>query len=91
MKPPVRIDLIGSQFISSIHMEALQDCPQARGLPVASRAPGNAAACGKHVVIENPLSLNLGGADRMTAACEANNAKHIRPLETRIIITFRYP
>jgi predicted dehydrogenase len=42
MKPPVNVGLIGSQFISSIHAEALQHCPSARIAAVASPTAGNA-------------------------------------------------
>ena len=44
MKPPVAVGLIGSQFISAIHAESLQHCPQARLAAVASPTPGNAEA-----------------------------------------------
>lgn len=40
---PVQVGLIGSQFISTIHAESLQHCPQARIAAVASPTPGNAA------------------------------------------------
>jgi predicted dehydrogenase len=40
---PVQVGLIGSQFISTIHAESLQRCPQARIAAVASPTPGNAA------------------------------------------------
>ncbi len=40
---PVGVGIIGSQFISSIHAEALRACPQARLLGVASPTPGHAA------------------------------------------------
>jgi predicted dehydrogenase len=119
MKPPVPVGLIGSQFISSIHAESLQHCPQAVLAAVASPTPGNAerfarrfgipraltdyrdllalpeirmvvvgvpnhlhcqvvvdaAAAGKHIVIEKPLCLNLAEADRMLAACRAAGVK----------------
>ena len=39
---PVRVGLIGSQFISSIHARALQRCPSAELVAVASPTPGNA-------------------------------------------------
>ena len=42
MKTPVQVGLIGSQFISTIHAEALQACSQARLAAVASPTPGNA-------------------------------------------------
>jgi predicted dehydrogenase len=44
MTSTVSVGLIGSQFISSIHAEALQHCAQARLAAVASPTPGNAAA-----------------------------------------------
>lgn len=116
---PVQVGLIGSQFISTIHAEALQHCPEARIAAVASPAPGNAArfagrfgiprsftdyrqlltlpeiqmvvvgapndlhcqivldaaAAGKHIVIEKPLCLNLAEADRMIAACRQAGVK----------------
>ncbi len=119
MIPPVSVGLIGSQFISSIHAESLQHCPQAKLAAVASPTPGNAeqlarcfgipcaltdyhdllarpeiqmvvvgvpnhlhcqvvldaAAAGKHVVIEKPLCLNLAEADRMIAACRTAGVK----------------
>ena len=119
MKSPVHTGLVGSQFISSIHAEALQHCAQARLAAVASPTPGNAeafaqrfgiphaftdyrqllarpeiqmivvgvpnhlhcqvvldaAAAGKHIVIEKPLCLNLAEADRMIAACRENRVK----------------
>ena len=119
MKAPVTVGLIGSQFISSIHAEALRHCSQAVLGAVASPTAGNAAqlavrfgipcaltdyrellarpeiqivvvgvpnhlhcqvvldaaAAGKHVVIEKPLCLNLAEADRMIAACRAAGVK----------------
>jgi len=119
MNLPVRVGLIGSQFISTIHAESLQKCPQAVLSAVASPTPGNAeklakhfgipkaylnyrqmlanpdiqmvvvgapndlhcqivvdaAAAGKHVVIEKPLCLNLGEADQMIAACRKAGVK----------------
>lgn len=42
MKPRISVGLIGSQFISSIHAESLQHCPQATLAAVASPTPGNA-------------------------------------------------
>jgi predicted dehydrogenase len=118
-KPPVKVGLIGSQFISAIHAESLRHCPQAEIAAVASPTPGNAArfakrfgiakaltdyrellaqpeiemvvvgvpndlhcrvvldaaAAGKHVVIEKPLCLNLAQADRMIAACREAGVK----------------
>ena len=119
MKPPVSVGLIGSQFISTIHAESLQHCPQAAMAAVASPTPGNAeqfarrfgipraftdyrdllampeirmvvvgvpnhlhcqvvvdaAAAGKHIVIEKPFCLNLAEADRMLAACRKAGVK----------------
>lgn len=119
MKPPINVGLVGSQFISAIHAEALQHCAQARLAAVASPTPGHAAsfakrfgiadvftdyrqllaqpqiqmvvvgvpnhlhcqivleaaAAGKHIVIEKPLCLNLAEADRMIAACREHGVK----------------
>src|SRR5579863_3451788 len=116
---PVQVGLIGSQFISTIHAESLQHCPQARIAAVPSPTPGNAArfaerfgipgvftdyrqllampeiqmvvvgvpndlhcqvvldaaAAGKHIVIEKPLCLNLAEADRMIAVCRQAGVK----------------
>ena len=44
MKSKVRVGLVGSQFISSIHAEALKRCSRAEIVAVASPTPGNAAA-----------------------------------------------
>ncbi len=41
-RTPVRVGLIGSQFISTIHAKALQSCQDAQLLAVASPTPGNA-------------------------------------------------
>ena len=119
MEQPVRVGIIGSQFISTIHAEALKRCAHAEIVAVASRTPKHvkefaskfgipqtftdyrqllarpeidmvvvgvpndlhcqvvldAAAAGKHVVIEKPLCLNLMEADRMIAACRAARVK----------------
>lgn len=119
MNPAVNVGLIGSQFISTIHAEALQQCSQATLMAVASPTPGNAnafaerfdiprsftnykkllelpeidmvivgvpndlhcqvvldaAAAGKHIVIEKPLCLNLAEADAMIAACREHRVK----------------
>ncbi len=115
----VRVGLIGSQFISSIHAESLRTCPHAELRAVASPtrahvdafakrhdvphrytdyrdllaaddvdmvvigAPNDlhcamtldAAAAGKHVVVEKPMCLNLRDADRMIAACAKAGVK----------------
>ena len=115
----VGVGLIGSQFVSSIHAEALRACPQAEIRAVASPSAGHArafaerfaiprhftdyaemlarpdidmvvvgapndlhcrltldaAAAGKHVVMEKPLCLNLADADRMIAACRQARVK----------------
>src|SRR5450432_2778392 len=115
----VGVGLIGSQFITSIHAEALRACSQADVRAVASPTAGNArafaqrhgiprhftdyrglldlpdvdmvvvgvpndlhcqialdaAAAGKHVVMEKPLCLNLAEADRMIEACRQANVK----------------
>ncbi|HEY9173929.1 MAG TPA: Gfo/Idh/MocA family oxidoreductase [Verrucomicrobiae bacterium] len=119
MNKPVQVGLIGSQFVSTIHAEALQHCAHCEIAAVASptrkhvqafakkfgipRAftnyremlalPGldmvvvgapnhvhcqitvDAAAAGKHVVMEKPLCLNLAEADRMIAACKQAKVK----------------
>jgi myo-inositol 2-dehydrogenase / D-chiro-inositol 1-dehydrogenase len=119
MKPRVKVGLIGSQFISSIHVESLKRCSQAEIVAVASPTPGNAAAfakkhgipraftghqellamkeldmivvgapnafhcriavdaaaTGKHVVMEKPLCMNLAEADRMISACRNAGVK----------------
>jgi len=119
MKDLVRVGLIGSQFISSIHADSLQRCPHAKIVAVASRTRKNAdafaakfniprafadyrellalpevdmvvvgvpndlhcqvavdaAAAGKHIVMEKPLCLNLAQADRMIAACQKARVK----------------
>ena len=115
----VGVGLIGSQFITSVHAEALRACSQADIRAVASPTPGHArafahkhgipsyfteyhrlldlpdidmvvvgvpndlhcqvaldaAAAGKHVVMEKPLCLNLAEADRMIEACRRANVK----------------
>ncbi len=43
MTNPIRVGLVGSQFISSIHARALAACPAAQLWAVASPTPGNAA------------------------------------------------
>jgi myo-inositol 2-dehydrogenase/D-chiro-inositol 1-dehydrogenase len=119
MKPIVRVGLIGSQFISTIHAESLRHCAQAEIVAVASPTRANvrsfarrfniprwftdyrqllalpeidlvvigipnhlhcqvvldAAAAGKHIVVEKPLCLSLTEADRMIAACAAAGVK----------------
>jgi predicted dehydrogenase len=119
MDRKVRVAIIGSQFISTIHAEALRACPQAEVVAVASAhaerarafaerfriphhyddyrrllampevdmvvigAPNDlhcpmtveAAAAGKHVVVEKPLCLNLAEAERMIAACRDADVK----------------
>jgi myo-inositol 2-dehydrogenase / D-chiro-inositol 1-dehydrogenase len=119
MNKAIQVGLIGSQFISTIHAEALQQCPHCRIAAVASPTPKHvtafakkfgipraftdyremlalpeldmivvgapnhvhcqiaveAAAAGKHVVMEKPLCLNLAEADRMIAACKQAKVK----------------
>lgn len=119
MNKPVQVGLIGSQFVSTIHAEALQHCAHCEIAAVASPtckhvqafakkfgipraftdyremlalpeldmivvgAPNHvhcqiavdAAAAGKHVVMEKPLCLNLAEADRMIAACKQAKVK----------------
>ena len=55
MKPPVRVGLIGSQFISTIHAESLKHCPQAVLAAVASPTSGNAARLAER--FEIPLAF----------------------------------
>jgi len=113
MNKPIRVGIIGSQFISTIHAEALRQCAGAELFAAASpnehhiaafaqrfniahhftdyrrmlemdeidmvvvgvptdlhcQIAVNAAAAGKHVVMEKPLCLNLAEADQMIAAC----------------------
>ena len=117
--PPVGVGIIGSQFISSIHAEALRAYPHADIRAVASPTAGHAkafaerlsiphhltdykkmlampeidmvvvgapndlhcqitldaAAAGKHVVMEKPMCLNLAEADQMIGACRKANVK----------------
>ncbi|MEK7674603.1 MAG: Gfo/Idh/MocA family oxidoreductase [Verrucomicrobiota bacterium] len=119
MNRPVRVGIIGSQFISTIHAEALKRCAGAEILAAASPTKSHvkafaaqfgipqiftdyrqllalpdidmvvvgvpnqlhcqitvdAAAAGKHVVMEKPLCLNLAEADRMIDACQKANVK----------------
>jgi myo-inositol 2-dehydrogenase/D-chiro-inositol 1-dehydrogenase len=42
MKPKVKVGLLGSQFISTIHAESLKNCAEAEIIAVASPSPGNA-------------------------------------------------
>ena len=42
MSSKVRVGVIGSQFISTIHAESLLRCPFAEAIAVASPTPGNA-------------------------------------------------
>ena len=109
----VRIGLMGSGFVTSIHFEALRCLPGAQVVAVASPSPGHAerfaaergiprhftdyrsllelheldlvilglpndlhcdatcqaAAAGKHVVVEKPMAMNLAECDRMIDAC----------------------
>jgi myo-inositol 2-dehydrogenase / D-chiro-inositol 1-dehydrogenase len=119
MRGPVGVGIIGSQFISTIHADALNRCAHARIVAAASPtkqhvrefaakfniprtftdyrrvlelpeiemivvgAPNqlhcqialDAAAAGKHIVMEKPLCLNLAEADRMIAACARAGVK----------------
>lgn len=115
---PVGVGLVGSRFVSAVHLEALRACNQAEVRAVASPTPGNArlaeihgiarhftdyrellglpdidmivvgvpndvhcqvtldaAAAGKHVVMEKPLCLTLEDADRMIEACRRAKVK----------------
>jgi myo-inositol 2-dehydrogenase/D-chiro-inositol 1-dehydrogenase len=119
MPDRVRVGIIGSQFISTIHARSLLACPQAELYAVASPTPGNAerfarqfgipnyfteygqlldlaevdlivigtpndthcaialdaAAAGKHIVVEKPLCMNLIEADHMIAASRSAQVK----------------
>lgn len=115
----VRVGLVGSQFVSSLHAQAFNACAAAELVGVASPTSGHAAqfaetfglprhftdyrqlldldevdmivvgvpnhlhcqitcdaaAAGKHVVVEKPLCLNLAEADRMIEACRTAGVK----------------
>ena len=119
MDKKVGVGLVGSQFISSIHVEALKTVADAEVLAVMSPTPGNAQAfaqkhgiphyftdmdsllalegidmvvigapnmvhcelalkaakAGKHIVVENPLCMNLKEADLMIEACRKAQVK----------------
>ncbi|MDX9975051.1 MAG: Gfo/Idh/MocA family oxidoreductase [FCB group bacterium] len=119
MAQPVRVGIIGSGFIGSIHASSVRQCPDAELVAISSPTPGraealaqkhgapqaftdyramlhlenldmvivgapnhlhcqialDAAAAGKHVVMEKPMCLSLAEADRMIAACEAARVK----------------
>ena len=119
MKDKVRVGLVGSGFITSIHADALKRCAGAEIVAVASPTRGkagafarrhgiprhftdyrklleldeidlvvlgipndlhcevtlNAAAAGKHIVLEKPMCLSLAEADRMLAACRRAKVK----------------
>ena len=110
----VRVGLVGSGFVTSIHYEAIRSLPSAQVVAVASptadhaerfafergiphhfsdyrslldlreldlvvlglpndlhcEATCQAAAAGKHVVVEKPMAMNLAECDRMIAACD---------------------
>jgi myo-inositol 2-dehydrogenase / D-chiro-inositol 1-dehydrogenase len=44
MQQTVRVGLVGSQFISTIHAESLRRCPGVELFAVASPTPGHAEA-----------------------------------------------
>jgi predicted dehydrogenase len=119
MTDRVRVGIIGSQFISTIHADALRQCGDAELVAAASpsaervaafaerfavprhftdyramlemkdldmvvvgvpndlhcQVAVDAAAAGKHVVMEKPLCLNLAEADRMIVACREAKVK----------------
>jgi len=52
----VRVGLVGSQFISGIHADALKRCSRAELLAVASPTPGNAAALAQRFGIPHALT-----------------------------------
>ena len=119
MNKPIRVGIIGSQFISTIHADALRQCADAELFAAASpnesrvsafaqrfdiphhftdyrqmlemdeidmvvvgvpndlhcQVAVDAAAAGKHIVMEKPLCLNLAEADQMIAACRRAGVK----------------
>jgi predicted dehydrogenase len=56
MHAPISVGLIGSQFISAIHAESLQHCPQAVLAAVASPTAGNAQALAERFGIRCALT-----------------------------------
>jgi len=119
MKNKLRVGLLGSGFITSIHADCLKRCQDAELFAVASPTKGrakafakkhniphnftdyrkllemdeidlvvigipndvhckatvDAAAAGKHIILEKPMCLNLGEADRMLEACRSAKVK----------------
>lgn len=119
MNKPIRVGIIGSQFISTIHADALRQCADAELFAAASpnesrvsafaqrfdiphhftdyrkmlemdeidmvvvgvpndlhcQVAVDAAAAGKHIVMEKPLCLNLAEADQMIDACRRASVK----------------
>lgn len=119
MSDKVKVGLVGSGFVSTIHAEALKRCADAQLVAVASPSKGkaeafsrkhdiphfftdhrklleldeldlvvlgipnelhcaltvDAAAAGKHIVLEKPMCLNLAEADRMVSACAKDKVK----------------
>ena len=119
MSKPIRVGLIGSQFICSIHAESIKRCADAELFAVASPTKDHAkrfasrfqiphhftdyhkmlempeldivllgvpnylhyqitldaVAAGKHVIVENPLCMNLREADEMIAAAKKAKRK----------------
>lgn len=115
----IGVGLVGSQFISAIHFEALRSVPDAEVVAVASptlehvrqfaekrgisrwfvdyrqllelpeidlvvlgipndlhgQVVLDAAAAGKHVVLEKPMALNLSECDRMIEGCRRAGIK----------------
>jgi predicted dehydrogenase len=56
MAKPVRVGLVGSQFISAIHAESFRSVPQAELLAVASPSPGHAQALAERFCIPHHLT-----------------------------------
>ena len=56
MHHTVRVGLVGSQFISSIHAESLQQCAHAEVIAVASPTPGHAAHFAERFGIPHALT-----------------------------------
>lgn len=79
LKGPIGIGLIGSQFVSSIHAEALKSVPDASVLAVMSPTPGNAAAfAAKHGIAHayTELDAMLGRPDIDMIVIGAPNHTH---------------
>jgi len=56
MAKPVRVGLVGSQFVSTIHAESFKSVPQAEVMAVASPTPGHAKALAERLCIPHHLT-----------------------------------